>query len=112
MWAINNETSKFVKKIGVNGYIHYNKTRKLMVVKSRDFVTNMIQNTEKDGSIIYCCSSIGCEYDYPQENDTIRGTTPISGVIITPNPKDKNKSDMTIINEADLKTGIPDFIIR
>ena len=44
--------------------------------------------------------------------DTIRGSTPISGVIITPNAKDANKSVMTIINEADLKTGVPDFIIR
>ena len=44
--------------------------------------------------------------------DTIRGSTPISGVIITPNDKDANKSVMTIINEADLKTGVPDFIIR
>jgi hypothetical protein len=85
MWAINNDQTKFVKKVGVNGYIHYNKTRKLMVVQSRDFVTNMIQNTEPDGSVIYCCSSIGCDYDFPTVKDTVRGTTPISGVIITPN---------------------------
>ena len=41
-WAINNDVTKFVKKVGVNSYIYYNRTVKKMVVSARDFVTNMI----------------------------------------------------------------------
>ena len=61
---------------------------------------------------MYCCSSIGCDYNIPEEKGVIRGTTPITGIILKPDENDPNKTIMTVIIEADFKVGVPDFIIR
>lgn len=111
-WDINCDHTIYRKKIGVNGYICYNQTVKKFVVAARDFVMNWIQNTEPDGSIYYCASSIGCKWNEPEVKDVIRGSTPLSGFHIKPCPDNPKKCDITIINEVDLKTSIPDFVLR
>jgi hypothetical protein len=61
---------------------------------------------------MYCASSVGCDYEIPEEKAVVRATSPIAGVILRPDENDPNKTNMTIISEADLKVGVPDFIVR
>ena len=111
-WDINCDHTIYKKKIGVNGYILYNHTVKKIFVSARDFILNWIMNTEPDGSTYYCGSSIGCNWVEPEAKDVIRGATPLSGFHIKPHSNNPNKCDITIINEVDLKTSIPDFVLR
>ena len=111
-WDINCDKTIYRKKVGVNGFILYNKTVKKYVVAARDFVMNWIQNTEPDGSTYYCASSIGCKYNEPEVKDVVRGATPLSGFHIQPVAGNPNRCKITIVNEVDLKTAIPDWILR
>ena len=81
-WDINCDSTKYLKKIGVNAFIYHNKTVKKFVVASRDFVVNMLHIREQDGTVIILGSSTGCKFDYPPEKGVIRGESPLSGMII------------------------------
>lgn len=86
-WDVNNDKSEYLKKIGVNSYIYYSKTKSKLGFSSRDFVLQMIMNIEQDGTILICCSSDNCSYQHPQNKDATRAESPISGTILIP---DKN----------------------
>lgn len=51
--------------MGVNAYVVYMKTKKVMMVSSRDFCVNYINNIEADGTIIDCQTSNKCFINYP-----------------------------------------------
>ena len=101
-----------MKKIGANAYIFYSKTKSKTGFSSRDFVLQMIMNIDKDGSIIVCCSSSNCSFDYPLSMDATRAESPISGTILIPDKLNPNKTYMYVINELDLKTSLPGYLIR
>ena len=111
-WDINSEETTYLKKVGVNAYVLYMKTKKKFVVAARDFVTNYIQNTEADGLTYYCASSIGVKVQVPEKDSVIRGDCPLAGFLLKPDPTNKNKTNVTIVNEVDLKSSIPDFALR
>ena len=69
-------------------------------------------NIEKDGTIIVCCSSTNCNYDYPLCHDATRADSPISGTILIPDKSNPKKTYMYVINELDLKTSLPGYLIR
>lgn len=72
-WDLNNDQTVYKKKVGVNAYIVYSRTVKKFVISPRDFVVNLIQNTEADGTTYYCASSTDCEFEIPEVNNVIRG---------------------------------------
>ena len=83
-WDANTEHSEFSRKIGVNAYHYYMKSKKKFVVASRDFLVNMIFNVEEDGTVIICGSTDNCTLDIPEKPNTIRGKTAMSGWVIAP----------------------------
>ena len=62
-WDINNDRVKFCKKVGVNAFIYYSKTKSKTGFSSRDFIMNYICNMEADGSLVVACSSYNCNFD-------------------------------------------------
>jgi hypothetical protein len=106
-WNLNHEESEFLKKVGVNGFHYWSKTKKVFVVSSRDFATNMLYNVEADGTVIICGSSDNFHGDCPEKPGAVRGLTPLSGYILRPVASDPSKTHITMINEVDLKGSIP-----
>ena len=100
-----------MKKVGVNAFISYLKTKKVLIVSSRDFLVNYLCNTEEDGTIIDVVSSDEVDFDFPEVANTIRGATPINGILIKPDPSDSNKCTLYQCSEIDLK-GIPDWALK
>jgi hypothetical protein len=101
-----------LKKVGVNGYEYYLKSKKKFVVASRDFPFNLIFNIEEDGTIISCASTDNFKGTMPEQPNTVRAESPMSGYIIAPKPGDPTKSIVTLINELNLKGVIPEFAMR
>lgn len=96
--------------MGVNAYVVYMKTKKVMMVSSRDFVCNYINNVEPDGTIIDCQTSNRCFINYPSQLNTVRADVFINGTIVTPTNGGKH-TKLVCLSEVDLK-GIPDWILR
>ena len=112
-WDINNDYAEFTKKIGVNAFMYYNKTKKKFVISARDFATNYLINIEEeDGTLIVCGSSLNPHEEIPEKSGIVRGATPISGWVIKPNPQNPKTSYCFNMNELDLKAPIPDFAMR
>jgi len=65
-WDLNNDASKYFKKVGANAYIYYSKSKPKMGISPRDFLNNYLVNIEKDGTIIILVSSTNVDYDYPE----------------------------------------------
>jgi hypothetical protein len=78
----------------------------------RDFIMNYLVNIEQDGTLVLITTSQGCNYDEPIHSGIIRGESPISGYFMIPNKDDPNKCYCYMINEVDLKTSVPNFILR
>lgn len=51
-WDINVDNVTHIKKVGVNGMVSQLKTKKVLIVSSRDFVVNYLCNWEEDGTLI------------------------------------------------------------
>mmetsp|Transcript_10021 Transcript_10021/g.16838 ORF Transcript_10021/g.16838 Transcript_10021/m.16838 type:complete len:212 (-) Transcript_10021:38-673(-) len=111
-WDVVCESSQHLAKVGVNAYEYTSKSKKKFVVASRDFVINIIYNVERDGTVIICGSSDFYKGSYPEKPNTVRGLSPISGYILEPLEGDPSKTQVTIVNELDLKGSIPDFALR
>lgn len=62
---MNNDTTQFMKKIGANGYVLYNKSKSKMGVSARDFLSNYLINVEPDGTLISVACSYSVDFDYP-----------------------------------------------
>lgn len=60
-WDVNNEFFVFKKKIGVNAFILHSKTKKKLVVASRDFVVNYLIQEEADGTVMFSSTSENCD---------------------------------------------------
>lgn len=60
----------------------------------------------------YCASSSNVKVVVPEKDSVIRGECPLAGFLLKPDPQDKNKTIITIVNEVDLKSSIPDFALR
>ena len=76
------------KKIGVNMYHLYNRSKKVMgIVAGRDFVFNNLNVVEPDGSVILCAAgSKDIEHLMTTPKGVVRGWSPISGWLIKPDP--------------------------
>ena len=78
-WDLNNEESYIVKKIGANAFIHYKKIKKIIVISSRDMITNLIMNQEPDGSVVTVASSLNCKQEQPETDGVIRASVILAG---------------------------------
>lgn len=110
-WDINTEYAEHVKKIGVNAFVSYSKSKKQYVVSSRDFVVNYLCNVLEDGSIIDACTTDSVEVIIAEKPSTIRASTPITGLILRPDPEDAGKTLVFTTTELDPK-GLPDWAIK
>jgi len=95
----------------VNAYISYLKTKKVLIVSSRDFLVNYLCNTEEDGTIMDVVSSENVDYNFPEVSSTVRALTPINGMMLKPDPNDSNRCTLYQCSEVDLK-GIPDWALK
>jgi hypothetical protein len=111
-WDINNDGVKFHKKVGANAYIYYSRTKSKTGFSARDFVVNYLCNVEADGSLIVTCSSFGCDFQLAPQDGATRGEIAIGGLLLVPNKDDPNKSYAYVMQEADLKTSLPAYILR
>mmetsp|Transcript_17931 Transcript_17931/g.27745 ORF Transcript_17931/g.27745 Transcript_17931/m.27745 type:complete len:156 (+) Transcript_17931:1937-2404(+) len=111
-WDVNNEVAEVVKKVGVNAYHFYYKTKKRYIIASRDFVMNILFNIEADGSVYCLVSTDNCSATIPPKSGTIRGDCTVSAFYIQPKKGDPTKSYAYFINEGDLKGSIPEFALR
>ena len=111
-WDINNDFCQFEKKVGANAYNFYTRTISKTGFSARDFVLNLIYNIESDGTVLWCASSHNCAHSKPPHHGTTRGDMPISGLILKPVKGEPNKTYCYIINEVDLKTTLPGFLLR
>ena len=94
---MNNDKTQFMKKIGVNAYILYSKSKSKMGVSARDFLSNYIINIEPDGTLIAVACSYYVDFDYPVQKSVIRGDLEIGGTMLVPNKDDPNKSYMYVM---------------
>lgn len=111
-WDINNDSCAFKEKIGVNAYIYYSRTKPKMGFSARDFVLNYLVNVEEDGTLLVVACSQGCKYQMDEVHGVTRGDMPISGLMLVPNKNDPGKTYAYVINEVDLKTSLPGFLVR
>ena len=111
-YALNTDHTAFRKKIGANAYIYYNRTKPKIGFQARDFICNYLINIEQDGTLVIVSTSYGVDYDEPKHSGITRGDAPIRGWVIIPNQNDPSKSYCYIVNEVDLKTVVPNFILR
>ena len=92
--------------------VSYKKTKSKMVVAARDFVANVIFNREADGTCYHIASSTNCKFQYEVPKGAVRAETPVGGCLLKVDPNNANKTNMTIVNEIDLKGSIPDFVLK
>ena len=111
MWNLNNDLNEQVAKLGVNGYIVYQRTKKAYVVSARDFVVNYLCNEEEDGTIMYVATSLNCQYKIPEKSNVVRADSIIVGLILKPHPQNPNKTIFEKVAELDLK-GIPEWVLK
>jgi hypothetical protein len=111
-YALNTDYTEFRKKIGANGYICYSRTKPKMGFSARDFIMNYLINLEADGTFILVTTSTNCNWKEPENKGLVRGELPISGYVMTPDKDDPNKSYVYVINEVDLKSSVPNFLLR
>lgn len=83
-----------------------------MGFSARDFVMNYLVNVEEDGTFILVCSSQGVNHHVDPVHGITRADCPISGIMLVPNKDDPNKTYAYVVNEVDLKTSLPGFLIR
>ena len=102
----------FPQKLGANAYIYYSKTKSKTGFASRDFVMNYICNLEEDGSLVVACSSYNCLYNMKENDGVIRGDIAIGGLLIEPVPGNPGKSYLYVMQEADLKSSVPSFLLK
>ena len=108
-WDINVDKVAHVKKVGVNGMVSQLKTKKVLIVSSRDFVVNYLCNWEEDGTIIDVQTSNSLYVDVPEQPNAVRCFVYINGVILK--PKGTNQCEYFVVSETDIK-GIPDWVIK
>lgn len=106
-----------VKKFGVNFYGMYTSTKAVMIVNGRDFVLNYMYNKLPDGTIILLCidthdDALLNQYPPNGQKGLVRGGLPMSGWIIKPDQKDKNKCYVYLVIELDFGAFMPDFVMK
>ena len=111
-WDINNDGVKFHKKIGANAYIYYSRTKSKTGFTARDFIMNYICNLEADGTVIVTCSSFNCDFKLREQHGATRGEIAIGGILLEPVKGDPKKTKAYVMQEADLKTSLPAYILR
>lgn len=111
-WDINNERVGYHKKIGANAYIYYSRTKSKTGFSARDFVMNYMCNIEPDGTLYVVCSSYNCDFNYPEQDGAVRGDIAIGGILLEPKRDDPSKTFAYVMQEMDLKSNLPSYILR
>lgn len=111
-WDINNDKIQFKKKVGANAYVYYSKTKSKTAFSARDFVINYICNLEEDGSLVVACTSFNCDYEIPLQDGVTRGEIAVGGILLEPRKDDPSKTYAYVMQELDLKTSLPAYILR
>ena len=74
-------------------------------------MVNYLCNVLEDGSIIDACTTDSVEVIIAEKPSTIRASTPITGLILRPDPEDAGKTLVFTTTELDPK-GLPDWAIK
>lgn len=113
-WDVNQEKIFWDSKLGVNLYRLYTQTRKISVVSGRDFLLHALTYVDTDATIY--CPAVSPEHDpefqakYPPKKGVVRGSVPLQGWAIRPDPVDPNKCRLFLYSEVDLNGSIPSFV--
>ena len=102
--------SRWLKKIGTNAFIGYQAVKGMLGFQARDFVFKELLNIEADGQIILVATSNELGYEHPEVKGIIRADIPITGLIFK--AISKTQTHVTYITEVDLKTSIPQWVLR
>jgi len=97
--------------MGCNAYIMYNRTKK-KIVAGREFVSNVLMNSEPDGSVVICGSSVNCKHPREEQAGTTRAQAQIVGQYFQADPQNPNSCRMTVIAEIDYGSKLPSFVMR
>eukprot|EP00347_Sterkiella_histriomuscorum_P015068 403358431 len=103
--------STFLEKVADQTFIVYQKTKKVAVVSSRDFVFCLHINKMPDGTIYALVFSIDRDDMKPPEKGTVRGWLQLGGWKLQPMPDNPNKTLTTYQTEIDMKGSIPGFVM-
>lgn len=107
------EVCTLFNKVGVGAYQCFWKSKKIMVVDSREFLMDCMVFEQPDGTCIHLTSSNKDLYSKrPLSKNSVRAETPISGWILTPDKRNPNKTWATLIMELNFGGYIPDFAVR
>lgn len=112
IWDLTADKTYVVQKEGVNGYITYCQSRRVVLLEPRAFVLESINNKFEDGSYVVVHNS------NPDRNDIVevpsgvtRAALHASGWYFEQDPMIKDRTNVTLICEIDFKLSIPDIVM-
>ncbi|CDW89743.1 start domain containing protein [Stylonychia lemnae] len=103
--------SNFLEKVAHQTFIVYQKTKKVAVVSSRDFIFVLHLNKMPDGTIYALVFSIDRDDLHPPEKNSVRGWLQLGGWKLQPMAEDPSKTLCTYQTEIDMKGSIPGFVM-
>jgi len=102
---------KVVKHLGANLTQVYARSNRIVVVSPRDFYFDVFYNIMENNTVIV--AMYDSQEEYPVENGIVRGSFPVSGLIIRPLPENKNKCSIEFFVACDFKMpNIPSFVVQ
>ena len=97
--------------MGCNAYVMYNRTKK-KIAPGREFVSNVLMNAERDGSVVICGSSVNCKHPREDQPGAIRAQAQVVGQYFQADPQNPNRCRMTLVAEIDYGPQLPAFVLR
>jgi hypothetical protein len=99
-------------KVADQTFIVYQRTKKIAVVSSREFILLAHFNMTPDGSIYVLVQDANRDDLCPETKSIVRGSVPIGGWKFEPVPGNPRQTMATYGVELDLKGSIPGFVIK
>jgi hypothetical protein len=75
-------------------------------------VVSYICNLEEDGTVVVAVTSFNCDFKFPEQDGATRGEIAVGGALLEPSKDDPNKTYAYVMQELDLKTSLPAYILR
>jgi hypothetical protein len=91
----------------------YNRSNKVVVVSSRDFLLDVLTFEEPDGTILLIISTneeLGASH--PLKKGIVRAKAPIGGWILIPDKTNPNRTNCSLFLEVDFGGYMPDIAVN
>ena len=112
-WNVDAEMIKYVRKMGVGAYTVLNRSQKVMVVASRDFVLDFLTFQRPDGVTFIVISSNHDLYEeFPAPKGVMRAEAPVGGWIVKPDPENPNRCFCQLMIELDFGGILPGIVVK